>query len=134
MSRPIKYDPNELAEKLNDYVIKNDNPMIQEFCVIEGVNKDTIYRLCKDNEKLTDSIKDCHTKRELYIVRNTEKGNINATFSIFQLKQKCFGWTDKQEIESNNTNTNLNKNADDMSVEEIQAELAEKYGYNITKK
>ncbi len=122
MSRPNIYDPNELAEKLNDYVIKNDNPMIQEFCVINNVNKDTIYRLCKDNEKLSDSIKACHTKRELYIVKNTEKGNINPTFSIFQLKQKCFGWTDKQEIVSDNTNTNLNIEADDT----IREKLAEK--------
>ena len=122
MSRPIKFNPDELAEKLNDYVKNTDNPMIQEFCVLNNVTKDTIYRLCQDNEKLSDSIKACHTKRELYIVRNTEQGNINATFSIFQLKQKCFGWTDKQEIVSDNTNTNVNIDADDS----IREKLAEK--------
>ena len=37
-------------------------------------------------------------------------------------------------VESNNTNTNYNKDISNMSLEEIQTELAEKYGYNITKK
>ena len=59
----------------------------------------------------------------------------DPTAAIFWLKNRQpKQWRDKQEIESNNTNTNYNKDISNMSLEEIQAELAEKYGYNITKK
>lgn len=48
-------------------------------------------------------------------------GESNATVTIFSLKNN-FGWTDKQEIESTNTNINTNKNIDlsHLSTEELK--------------
>ena len=47
-------------------------------------------------------------------------GSINPTFGIFCLKN--YGYTDKQEIESTNTNVNTNKNIDlsAISTEELK--------------
>lgn len=96
--KPI-FDALELAKELDKYVRESDDPMIAEFCYQRAVSKDTIYRLEKDCKELADSIKKCHTKQEMITVRKAESGAMNATFAIFKLKQKCYGWTDKQETE-----------------------------------
>ena len=84
-----------------------------------------------DNEELSNAIKKVKAKCEYYAEQGTISGSIPAGAGVFILKN--YGWTDKQEIESNNTNTNLNKDVSGMSIDEIQAELKEKYGYNISK-
>jgi hypothetical protein len=103
-----------------DYIVNSDDPMIEEFCYTNGVNKDTIYRLEKENQNLSDSIKACHVKQHIRTVRLIESGTINPTFGIFKLKQKCYGWTDKQEIEQVNVN--------------VEAELTEEEADAILKK
>ena len=54
----------------------------------------------------------CHLVQEVRTVRGAQNGIINPTFAIFKLKQKCYGWTDKQEVESTNTNINYNYEAE----------------------
>jgi len=97
--RPAKYDPEKVAIELNDYVEENDDPMIQQFCYETKISKDAIYRLAKECDSLNDSIKRCHAKQEVRTIKGAENGTINATFAIFKLKQKCYGWSDKQEFE-----------------------------------
>lgn len=112
--RPRIYDADELADKLMDYINNSDDPMIEEFCYNEHVNKDTIYRLEKNNERLSDAIKRCHVKQEILTVRGVQNGTINPTFGIFKLKQKRFGWSDKQEVEMSG---NLNLTIEDQLLE-----------------
>ena len=73
-----------------------------------GYTSELIYRLAKENEKISNTIKAIHEKQKMRTVRKAEVGEINPTFAIFKLKQKCYGWTDKTEVESTNTNINYN--------------------------
>lgn len=97
--RPRIYDSDILADQLKEYIDKSDDPMIEEFVMQNGVTKDTLYRLEKENQRLSDIIKYCHTKQHIRTVRRIEEGLINPTFGIFKLKQRQYGWTDKQEVE-----------------------------------
>jgi hypothetical protein len=104
MARPKVYDPEVLAVQLQEYTDSVSEPMIQEFCVLRKINKDTIYRLEKECKALSDSIKYLHAKQELRTIRLAESGDINTTFAIFKLKQKCYGWSDKQEVDQTISN------------------------------
>lgn len=96
--RPPKFDADVLAKKLEKYISLCDDPIVQEFCLGQKVSRDTLYRLAKINEVLSDNIKRLHSKQEVRTIRKAESGEINATFAIFKLKQPCYGWTDKQEV------------------------------------
>ena len=116
MGRKTTYKPDEVAEKLMQYIADSDDPYIEEFCLMDGNPcKDTIYRLEKDCRLLSDAIKRCHEKQKLRTVRAAENGEINSTFAIFKLKQKCYGWTDKVET----VNTNLNHEMSEAEADEI---------------
>ena len=94
-------------------------------------SKETLFRYKEETHPFCDAMKLIYT----FLEDDTINNDMTDQFKKFYMTNTFRNdYRDKQEIESNNTNTNLNKNADDMSVEEIQAELAEKYGYNITKK
>ena len=110
--RPRIYDADVLAKELLEYIENTEDPMIEEFCIKRVMTRDTLYRLAKENEELSDTIKYCHLVQEVRTVRGAQNGIINPTFAIFKLKQKCYGWTDKQEVESTNTNINYNYEAE----------------------
>ena len=118
VGRPSVYSAIDLTEWLDEYVTSNDDPYIEDFCLIRRLSPDTIYRYAKESDRLSEAIKRCHDKQKMRTVKKAEVGEINATFAIFKLKQKCYGWTDKQEIES--VNINLNS---EMSVEEANEYL-----------
>lgn len=114
--RPPLYNAEEVTKNLIDYIESSSDPYIEEFCMFEGnPSKDTVYRLEKDYSPLSDAIKRCHEKQKLRTVRAAELGEINPTFAIFKLKQKCYGWTDKQEV----VNTNLNHEMSEAEADEI---------------
>jgi hypothetical protein len=102
MGRTSTYNADDLAIELEIYVDGSDDPYIEEFCLNRGVTRDTIYRLEKTNQHLSDTIKKCHAKQQMRTIRGAENGTINSTFAIFKLKQKCYGWTDKQELDIGN--------------------------------
>lgn len=114
--RPRTVDIKDLIEKLNIYIEESNDPMVVEFCGNYGISKDTIYRYAKESTELTDSIKRLHGKQEKRTVKLAEAGEIPTAWAIFKMKQKQYGWTDKQEIVSENTNKNVNMEVD--SVEE----------------
>lgn len=97
--RPKKYKAEDIAKRLDKYIEDCEDPMIQEFCLLDGVSKDTIYRLAKECVQLSDTIKKCHAKQEIRTVRKVQAGEMNPTWAIFKMKQRQYGWTDKQEIE-----------------------------------
>jgi hypothetical protein len=66
---------------------------------MQPFNPETLYRLAKENERLSNTIKRVHEKQKMRTIRKAESGEINTTFAIFKLKQKCYGWTDKTELE-----------------------------------
>jgi hypothetical protein len=98
LGRPRIYDPEVLADKLDAYIEDTPEPLIQEFCLNENINKDTLYRLEKENKHLSDSMKKAIQKQEIYLVRNGSTGKVNPVFAIFRLKQPTFGYTDKADI------------------------------------
>jgi len=121
MARPRTYIPEDIAGELLNYIETTEDPMIAEYCLLEGSpTKDTLYRLAKECTVLSDSIKRCHEKQQIRTVRKAESGEINTTFAIFKLKQKCYGWTDKQEVENTNKNIDL---TEEMTKEEKKEEI-----------
>lgn len=100
LGAPFVYNALELAERLQTYTDSTDDPMVEEFCLVKGnPTRDTLYRLEKDCKELSDTIKRLHSKQQVRTVKKAEAGEMNPTFAIFKLKQKCYGWTDKQEVE-----------------------------------
>lgn len=107
MARPKVYKAEEVAKDLEKYIKETEDPMIEEFCLPKDrPGKDTLYRLEKECTKLSDAIKSCHAKQQVRTVRNVEAGKMNPTWAIFKMKQPCYGWTDKQEIEHSGEVTN----------------------------
>ncbi|MDD3001764.1 MAG: hypothetical protein PHF29_08415 [Candidatus Riflebacteria bacterium] len=100
IGREPTFNADDLAKQLLKYITESNDPIIQEFCLdFAGCSRDTLYRLAKENRLLSDTIKKCHAKQEIRTQRGVENGTINPTFGIFKLKQKCYGWSDKQELE-----------------------------------
>ena len=109
MARPVIYKAEDVNQSLNDYIDSTDNPMMQEFCAVKGnPSDDTIYALMKDYKPLSATIKRLHRKQEQRTINLVESGQLNPVWAIFKLKQPCYGWTDKQQVES----INLNVDAD----------------------
>jgi hypothetical protein len=116
------YNADELAIKLNDYIDNSSDPIIEEFCLINNMSRDTLHRHSQESVVLSDTIKKCHAKQAIRTQRLAESGDINTTFAIFKLKQKCYGWSDKQEIESINVNVDLSEDEAD--------EILKRFGKN----
>lgn len=105
---PKQFNIDDIIEKLNIYIDETEEPFIQEFCLNYNISRVHFYELSKSSSELSNTIKKCLLKQELYIVKNASKNKINPAFSMFRLKQPCFGYTDKQEVVSQNENTNVN--------------------------
>ena len=99
MGRPRIYNAEELDKLLNEYIDNTSDPIIEEFCLINHMSRDTLHRHSQESVSLSDTIKRCHAKQIIRTQRLAESGDINCTFAIFKLKQKCYGWSDKQEVE-----------------------------------
>lgn len=113
--RPKEYDVNDIIEQLNIYIGKTAEPLIQEFALKYDIPREYLYQLAYKNEELSYTIKKAINKQEVYLLRNASKRTIDPTFTMFRLKQPCFGYKDKQEVESHNTNENLNYNIEDST-------------------
>lgn len=116
--RPKVYDPADIAELMEKYYIECDDPYVEEFAIKNGFTTELIYRVAKENDKISSTIKAIHEKQKMRTVRKAEVGEINPTFAIFKLKQKCYGWTDKTEVQSTNVNIET-----EMSAEEAEQYL-----------
>ena len=160
MARPTKYDEKMNQQVYKLCLLGATDKQIADFLDISESTFNEwkkLYPILSESIKKGKEIADANVASKLYhraigyehpeTITASFQGQItdkmevvkhyapDPTAAIFWLKNRQpKQWRDKQEIESNNTNTNLNKDISNMSVEEIQAELAEKYGYNITKK
>lgn len=122
---PRKYKAEEIAKDLQEYIDKEieagNEPMIEKFCFPrDRPSKETVYRQAKECEELANAIKRCSQAQEIYTVEGAQNGSINSTFAIFKLKQKRFGWRDKQEIEQTTVDA-----TQDLTKEERRARISE---------
>ena len=118
--RPNIYNAEDINKDLIEYMNNTDDPYVEEFILTQPFSPDTFYRLAKQCGDLSDTIKALHLKQAMRTIRKAESGDINTTFAIFKLKQRCYGWTDKQEVEQVNLNY-------DMSEDEAN-EILKRYG------
>ena len=99
-----KFMVEDLIKAYGDYVTTNDDPITVGFCAEYGISSSRFYDYVKDSEELSDILKRATDKQEAYLIRNAQNNKINPIFSMFRLKQKQFGWSDKQEIEVSGAN------------------------------
>jgi len=121
--RPREYTAEELKKDLDEYIKNESNPTVAKFCLSKYMSKETIYRYAKESQELSNSIKCLHLKQESRTIDLMEQGELAPAWAIFKMKQKCYGWTDKQEIVSENTNKNVNLEVD--SIEEADRIISE---------
>jgi hypothetical protein len=108
-----------LVAKFKEYVDQTDIPIIAEFSYQNGFGKQYLY----DRPEFSDLIKMCLAKKEAALEIGSLKGTLNPTMAVFSLKQ--LGWTDKQQVEAMNTNTNLNTDLTGLSPDERRARIDE---------
>ena len=101
---PRQYNAEQINKDLIAYMNSTDDPYVEEFILSQPFVADTFYRYVNESKELSDTTKRIHAKQMMRTVRKAESGDINSTFAIFKLKQKCYGWTDKQEIDQNIAN------------------------------
>ena len=104
MARPKtgKYD--NLVQDIIDYTEQTEYPILKELCYLKHYNYDYVMQLQRDNEELSQSIKELLYKKESYLEREGIKGNLAQTMAVFTLKQ--LGWRDNIEFRSRYKNCN----------------------------
>ena len=111
----------ELEEKIQefyDYCELKEVPLtFERLAVFIGIDRQTIYNYEKRDEYF-DTIKRVRENIKADIMEKGMSGAINSTFGIFCLKN--YGYTDKQEITSTNTNVNKNIDMSQVSTEDLK--------------
>lgn len=121
IGRPRKYDINDVIEKFEEYIKKEEEPLVQEFALNYGISRPRLYELAEENKELSDTIKKAIEKQEVFLLKGATRGQLNPTFCIFRLKQPCFGYNDKQEIEHNGKlKTESKVDLSGLSIEELK--------------
>lgn len=120
--RPPKHSDDQMTElvaSFEKYIEETDIPIVAEFAYQNGLYKNYFY----EHDEFTNLIKRATSKKEAALERGSLTGTLNPTQAIFSLKQ--MGWTDKQHLESINTNNNLNQDVGGLSPEERRARIDE---------
>jgi hypothetical protein len=119
-------------EQVREYTDKKGNIHIiykpytvSGLCLYLGMTRETLCQYEK-KEGFSDTIKNAKNRIENWVEEHSLTGELNPAVSIFNLKNN-FGWTDKQEIESKNTNTNINTDISDLPPEALE-EIAKAQG------
>ena len=115
--RPPKYTDKykqDLLQKFDKYINDNIIPIITEFSYMNNIPSQQMYDFPEFSSLLTK----CIEKK----ITNLEKGaltnKINVSMAIFSLKQcgKKYGWTERQDITTNDKSINIVISADDKTV------------------
>lgn len=111
----------ELQEKIDDYFNKkaasdDKTPYIVEMCVHLGISRNTLFEYEKQ-EDLQDTIKRAKAKCEAAIERGALSGKMNATFSIFNLKNN-YKWKDETQ-QTIDANVNMKHDEYILNEEEV---------------
>lgn len=115
MGRPLAFSTvEELEEMIQKYYIRceeKEKPLTMSGLALWlGISRQTLVNYSYKDD-FFDTINIARGMVQADMEERGLSGNSNATMSIFSLKNN-FGWVDKQEINANNNNTNLNKNID----------------------
>lgn len=99
--RPRKFEsPEQLEQKINDYFAwceqRDDFPEWTELACHLDVCKETLCEYAKI-DGFSQPIKRAKQKCESAIAKGMLKGSMNATGSIFTLRNN-YGWEDKQHV------------------------------------
>lgn len=90
----------EIAQAFEQYVLEHDDPLMQEFMAYDPVALK--YHVLEDDfsappyPKLSELAQVAIKRQEVYMLRKGMNGQSTA-MSIFRLKQKTFGYTDRLE-------------------------------------
>lgn len=103
--RPQKYNIEEMVDIICEYTDNTVLPILKEVCYLNGWNFDTLMNLERQNEDLNWAIKRLLQKKEVEVERGGLIGKYNQTMAVFTLKQ--LGWKDKQDIELNTSDNDL---------------------------
>lgn len=120
--RPPKHSDEQMTDlvaKFKKYIDATEIPVIAEFSYQNGFGKQYLY----DRPEFSDLIKIALAKKESALEIGSLRGTLNPTMAVFSLKQ--MGWTDKQHVESNNINNNLNQEVGSLSPDERRARIDE---------
>ena len=112
--RPIRYNFKEkqtILEAFKLYVETEEFPSVPAFCAQQKLSKRRLYEWAAGENENADTknkyplkeyfhelIEQLNAKAEAFVEKNVMLGNINPSFAIFKLKQRGFGWTDKQDV------------------------------------
>jgi len=115
IGQPIKYtfeEKQRILSLMTEYLENTEYPTMPDFCVKNKVSKRRVYEWAsgeRENEDakanyplgeyFSELIEMMNNKQEAFIEKNAMQGNITPAFAIFKLKQRGFGWTDRQEVD-----------------------------------
>lgn len=121
--RPAHFkDSEKLYNAFLAYVMackKTDRPLtVSGFCCSIDSYRDMLSEYAKKPE-FSSTIKRIYSSIENDLEERALSNLVNGTVAIFSLKNN-FGWKDKQEVESNNTNHNMNA---EISAQELKEEI-----------
>ncbi len=105
IGRPLKFQSVEELEKRIDAYFKDENNKpytITDLAVWLDCDRRTLTNY-EEKDKFFPTIRKAKTKIEASIEKGALLGVFNPTFSIFNMKNN-FGWQDKQEIDTTNSN------------------------------
>ena len=95
MARPKSDKYDNLKSDIIEYTNTTEYPILKELCYQKHYNYDYVMQLQRNDEELSQSIKELIYKKESYLEREGIKGNIAQTMAVFTLKQ--LGWKDVVE-------------------------------------
>ncbi|MHA1302979.1 MAG: terminase small subunit [Candidatus Heimdallarchaeaceae archaeon] len=128
IGRPKIYTDEKIEHirlKFEEYIEKEDVPIIAEFSYLHNVNRARLYEFEKINELFSDTIQKCRDKKESQLEKLGLMNIINPTMAIFSLKQ--LGWRDKQELEHSGTVDNnitiLTSEEREKRIEELKKKI-----------
>lgn len=110
----------ELRERIDtfyEYCEINEIPLnFERLATYLGVDRKTIWNYEHDDE-FAPLITEVRDRILADLMERGLTGQINATFGIFCLKN--YGYSDRQEVETVNTNLNKNVNLENLTDEQI---------------
>lgn len=116
----------ELEQKIQefyDYCELKEVPLtFERLAVFIGIDRKTIYNY-EQRDEFFPALKKVRERIHADIMEKGMSGAINPTFGIFCLKN--YGYTDKQEITSTNTNVNKNIDMSQVSTEDLKKLIAD---------
>ena len=110
-------------QEFYDYCELKEVPLtFERLATFIGIDRRTIYNY-EQKDEFFPTIKRVRDKIQADIMERGMSGAINPTFGIFCLKN--YGYTDKQEITSTNTNVNKNIDMSAVSTEDLKKLIAD---------